>query len=214
MKYRAYLFDFDGTLVDSMPCWSQKMLNILRESGVNYPENVIEIITPLGDGGTARYFREELGVPFSMEEMQERMDAYALPRYRDEIPLKAGVEEYLRRLKKKGCSLNVLTASPHKMVDPCLRRLGVWELFDHVWSCDDFDTTKSDPAIYVRAMERIGAPLGEGVFFDDNIGAVETASRAGLFTVGVFDASGKAFVERLRRTADVYLQSFEDAPIF
>lgn len=214
MVMKAYIFDFDGTLVDSMPCWSQKMLNILQRSGVDYPADVIRIITPLGDAGTARYFRESLGVSMTEEAMLTQMDAYALPRYRDEIPLKAGVEDYLRRLKAAGCSLNVLTASPHKMVDPCLKRLGVWDLFDHVWSCDDFDTTKSDPAIYLRAMERIGAPVCEGVFLDDNVGAIETAVRAGLFTVGVFDASGEAFAERMRQTADVYLQSFADAPLF
>ena len=210
----TYLFDFDGTLVDSMPCWSQKMLNILQKSGVDYPADVIRIITPLGDVGTARYFRETLGVPMTEEAMFAQMDAYALPRYRDEIPLKPGVEDYLRRLKAAGCSLNVLTASPHKMVDPCLKRLGVWDLFDHVWSCDDFDTTKSDPAIYLRAMERIGAPACEGVFLDDNIGAIETALHAGVFTVGVYDASGESFAERLRQTADAYLQSFADAPLF
>ena len=50
-----------------MPCWSQKMLNILQKSGVDYPADVIRIITPLGDVGTARYFRETLGVPMTEE---------------------------------------------------------------------------------------------------------------------------------------------------
>ena len=48
------VFDFDGTLVDSMPTWGGKMLRILKEEGVSYPDNIIEIITPLGDAGTAR----------------------------------------------------------------------------------------------------------------------------------------------------------------
>ena len=48
-----YLFDFDGTLVDSMPSWISKMMHILHRAGVSYPENVIEIVTPLGgDSGT------------------------------------------------------------------------------------------------------------------------------------------------------------------
>ncbi|MBQ9131870.1 MAG: HAD family phosphatase, partial [Clostridia bacterium] len=183
MKYTAYLFDFDGTLVDSMPCWSQKMLNILKKSGVDYPADVIRIITPLGDLGTARYFRDTLGVSMTEEAMLCEMDAYALPRYRDEIPLKAGVRDYLRRLAAQGISLNVLTASPHKMVDPCLKRLGVWELFDHVWSCDDFATTKADPNIYIRAVEQIGTRVDDTAFFDDNINAIKTAAQAGLFTV-------------------------------
>ena len=73
MNFTNYLFDFDGTLVDSMPYWSRKMLNILNETNTPYPENVISIITPLGDAGTAVYFRETLGVPLTEAEMFEKM---------------------------------------------------------------------------------------------------------------------------------------------
>lgn len=207
---KAYIFDFDGTLVDSMPCWSEKMLNILRAEQVSYPADVVKIITPLGDKGTAVYFREELGVKLSDEEMFARMDAYALPKYRDEIALKKGVRAYLERVKAEGGSLHVLTASPHKMVDPCLKRNGVWALFDNVWSCDDFGTTKSDPEIYREAARRIGVTVAEAVFFDDNLLAVQTAAGAGMETVGVFDPTGEDFARQLMESADRYVHSFEE----
>ncbi len=58
-------------------------------------------------------------------------------------------------LKAQGYSLNVLTASPHRMLDACLKRNGIYNLFDNVWSCDDFSTTKSDVQIYHMAAERL-----------------------------------------------------------
>lgn len=209
MKHSTYIFDFDGTLVDSMPCWSQKMINILEKNNIEYPSDIIKIITPLGDLGTARYFKEVLNVNLSIDEMLIRMDEYALPKYRDEITLKNGVAQYLSMLKSSGCSLNVLTASPHKMLDPCLKRNGIYELFDNVWSCDDFNTTKSDVGIYKRAVEKIGAKKCDTVFFDDNPVAVKTASQAGLYTVGVYDESGRDFVGQLKENSDLYIESFE-----
>ncbi|MBO5890651.1 MAG: HAD family phosphatase, partial [Alistipes sp.] len=122
MKHSTYIFDFDGTLVDSMPYWSQKMINILEREKIKYPKDIIKIITPLGDVGTAKYFKEEFNVNMSIEEMLEEMDEFALPKYRDAILLKDGVYDYLVMLKKNNLSLNVLTASPHKMLDPCLKR--------------------------------------------------------------------------------------------
>ena len=214
MPHAVAIFDFDGTLVDSMPSWSEKMLNILRASGVDYPDDIIRIITPLGDKGSADYFREVLGVKMSHEEMFARMDAYALPCYRDKILAKAGVETYLRRLHSEGIRLCILTASPHKMLDPCLARLGLTPLFTQICSSDDFGMPKSDPAIYLALLERLGASPADAVFFDDNLCAIETAAKAGLCTVGVYDPTGESFTEELRAAADHYVVSLEDAPLF
>ena len=43
----TYLFDFDGTLVDSMPTYASQMLRILDETGTKYPDDVIKIINYL-----------------------------------------------------------------------------------------------------------------------------------------------------------------------
>ena len=45
---QVFLFDFDGTLVDSMPSYGQAMVGVLDEQGLSYPQDVIRIITPLG----------------------------------------------------------------------------------------------------------------------------------------------------------------------
>jgi HAD superfamily hydrolase (TIGR01509 family) len=207
---KTYIFDFDGTLVDSMPHWSQKMINILEQFNVDYPKYIIKIITPLGDKGTAKYYREVLGVPLSDDEMLALMDKYALPKYRDEIGFKDGVYETLETLKEQGASLNVLTASPHRMLDPCLKRLGVFDMFDNVWSCDDFGTTKADVGIYTAAAEKLGVSVSDIVFLDDNIGAVKTAKAAGMQTVGVYDPSGEEFTDALRQTADRYVVNLKE----
>lgn len=206
---KVYIFDFDGTLVDSMPFWGGKMLTILNEQGVDYPDNIVSVFTPLGDLGTANYMRDVLGVTLLVDEILRRMDENATPKYRDEIPLKEGVYEYLKFLKEQGVSLNVLTASPHHMLDVCLQRLGVFDWFDHLFSCDDFGLTKAQTAIYHQALARIGASVEDAVFFDDNIGAVQTAKAAGLYTVGVADDSGALFRDELIETADAFIPTFE-----
>ena len=90
------------------------------------------------------------------------------------------VPEVLRELKNRGASLNVLTASPHITLDACLKRLGLWELFDNVWSCDDFNTTKADPQIYVHAAEKMNTTADKVLLLDDNLNADLTAKAAGM----------------------------------
>ena len=50
---KAAVFDFDGTLVDSMPTWSEKMLRLLRLQGIEPPKGLVTKIATLGDEGRA-----------------------------------------------------------------------------------------------------------------------------------------------------------------
>ena len=80
----CYLFDFDGTLVDSMPTFGGMMLRILDECGAEYPSNIIKTITPLGFAGTARYFIG-MGVKKSEAELLSLMYKYAYDAYSNTI---------------------------------------------------------------------------------------------------------------------------------
>ncbi len=207
---RKLVFDFDGTLVDSMRQWGGKMLNILHHYGIQYPEDIIKTITPLGDHGTAAYFIQTFGIPATSGKLIAMMDDYALPEYTYKIPAKETVTETLRELKARGYSLSVLTASPHKMLDVCLKRLGLYELFDHVWSCDDFGTTKGDVNIYHQVAAQLDDVTSNCVFLDDNINALAVAKQSGMTVVGVYDDSAKEVQEEIKTLADAFVVEMQE----
>ena len=128
------------------------------------------------------------------------------------MPAKAHAGEALRELKKRGDSLHVLTASPHAMLDPCLKRLELYDLFDNVWSCDDFGTTKADPEIYRMAAGKIGADVGDIWFLDDNLNADKTAKKAGMLVCGVYEESSKEYVEEMKAATDAFIFDFSELP--
>ena len=205
----TYLFDFDGTLVDSMPTYVASMLRILDENGIPYEKDIVKIITPLGVKGTAEYFIE-LGVKKSLLEIVEDMKKYMLDGYFNVIPAKEKVVSVLKELKRRGASLNVLTASPHITLDACLKRLELYDLFDNVWSCDDFCTTKADPEIYKMAAGKLNKNVSEVLFLDDNLNADQTAKKAGMKVCGVYDDSSKEYVNEIKAATDYYIYNFSE----
>ena len=209
LKYKNYIFDFDGTLVDSMPTFAAVMLRILDEYGISYGDDIIKIITPLGYAGTAKYFIG-LGIKSTVFELVGKMNEYALFEYTNNIPAKDNVVKTLRELKRRGARLSVLTASPHLLLDPCLKRLGIYDLFENVWSCDDFNFTKADPEIYKAAAEKLGVSVSEVLFLDDNYNADLTAKAAGMRVCGVYDASSEEYADEIKSVSDHYIKDMSE----
>ena len=205
----TYLFDFDGTLVDSMPTYVNAMLRILDENGIDYGDDIVKIITPLGVLGTADYYIK-MGLKLQREEIIDLMKRYMAEEYFYNIPAKKNVISVFKQLKEKGANLNVLTASPHITLDACLKRLGIYDLFTNVWSCDDFNTTKADPNIYVMAAKKLGEKVENVLFLDDNFNADKTAKTAGMKVCGVYDASSAEYTEEIKAITDYFIYDFSE----
>ena len=203
-----YLFDFDGTLVDSMPVWANEQKKVLLDAGITPAEDFVKIITPLGSHGTATYCGKIIGK--TAEDVLEITDKTLYKKYAEEIPAKENVKDTLIKLKERGHSLNVLTACPHNRLDVCLKRLGLYYLFDNVWSSDDFASPKSEPQIYKDAATRLGVTVSECTFLDDNFNAVSAAKEAGMISVGVYDESSDEFVDEIKKIADNYIYNFKE----
>lgn len=206
---KTFLFDFDGTLVDSMPTFVRVMLKILDDYNIEYSDDIIKIITPMGYLGTAEYFIS-MGLKMESSQLVKIMNDRIRYEYENTILAKEGVEQTLVKMKQLGYSLNVLTASPHLVLDPCLKRIGLFDLFDNVWSCDDFNTTKADPNIYIKVAEKLNKNVKEVNFVDDNINAVKTSMKAGMFGIGIFDQSSVDFIDEFKSFADKYVYNFNE----
>ena len=116
----------------------------------------------------------------------------------------------MTRLHAEGARLFVLTASPHLVTDVCLKKNGIWELFEQVWSVEDFGLSKSDTPLFFEVAKRIGCERGDVHYFDDSLIALANAKRSDYRTYAVYDAQTPDEVERMKREHDVFVASFCD----
>ena len=209
-KAKIYVFDLDGTLVDSMPYFTKGILSIADDAGIKYGPELIRILTPLGYVGGAEYYVRVLGVKDTEENIVKKIGDRLVYEYSNNVVLKAGVGEYLRKLKEEGARLFVLTASPHLVTDICLQRNGVYDLFEKVWSVEDFKLTKSDTRLFYKVSEAIGCENGEINYFDDSLVALGNAKKSDYITYGVYDAQTEDEVALMKQEYAHYVRSFED----
>ena len=86
----------------------------------------------------------------------------------------------------------------------------MFDLFDNVWSCDDFNTSKSNPEIYTAVAKKLNVSVEEVLFLDDNYNADKTAKTAGMKVCGVFDESSSAYEKEMRELCDFYAKDFRE----
>lgn len=203
------VFDLDGTLVDSMTRYAAGILSVLDDEGISYTPDLIGVLTPLGYTKSAELY-QTMGVPGTVEDIVRRIEAKLVDQYANHIPLKAGVNDYLRKRKAEGAKLYVLTASPHIVTDICLQHNGVYDLFDAVWSVEDYGIAKGDVRVYEAVAQRIGCSTKDITFFDDNLTALSTGKAAGCYCVAVYDRHTEEEFAALCDAGHTSIRSFTD----
>ena len=154
----GYLFDLDGTLLDSMGVWEQIDVDFLTRRNIPVPEDYAQAIAPMGFRRAAEYTIARFGFSQTPEEIMEEWHQMAVEQYAHHLSLKPGAKKYLEELKQQGKPLAVVTASYPELYQPALQRGGVLDLFDTIVTVNQVPRGKGFPDIYLEAAKRIQVP--------------------------------------------------------
>lgn len=211
MDKQFCIFDMDGTLVDSMPIWKSLGKDYLKARGHSPTPDQLAALGPMTMLEGATFLMETFGIEGPPEHIIEEMHAVMEAHYRTDIPLKAGIQDYLAQLKQQGARMCVATATAEPLARACLERLGVAHHFDFILSCEAVGKGKTQPDVYLEAARRMGSAPGDTAVFEDALYAAQTAKEAGFYTVGVPEASYEQDWPALAALADETIMDWRKA---
>lgn len=207
---KHYIFDLDGTLIDSMPIWKDTGKNFLLNHGFTPPDNLQEIVKSQTLYQTAEHFQKELGVPFTAEEITAEIISFVEEQYRTTIPLKPFAREFLEKEKKNGAKMCILTASEASYIHLALNRLDISKYFDFVMTCTETGLYKSGPEVFRTAMERLGGTPVDTIVFEDALYAIKGAKQGGLTVYAIEEPVMEQEKSEIQTLADRYLTSYKE----
>ena len=204
---KGAIFDFDGTLVDSMFIWDTFGEDYLRTLGKEPRENLTETFKTFTLEQAADYYRAHYGVTLSVGEIVDGVNEMVAEIYRTKVALKEGVLEFLRDLRSKGVKMCVATVTDRPIVEDVLKKLGIRDCFVEILTCAEVGYNKETPHIYRAALEVLGTKKNETVVFEDALHALMTAKNDG-FTVAAVQDMYEAKQVEMRAVADYYITDY------
>ena len=206
---KGAIFDFDGTLVDSMFIWDTIGEDYLRSLGKEPHEDLKETFMTLTLEEAAEYYRTHYGVTLSVKEIVDGVNTMVEGIYRTRVALKQGVADFLAQLKENGTRMCIATVTDRYLVEETLDRLGILQYFSEIFTCAEVGYGKDKPIIYRKALEHLDTAKNETYVFEDSLFALKTAKADGFTTVGVYDRHENR-QDNLKNLADYYIVDFED----
>lgn len=208
---KGVIFDIDGTLLDSMPLWNHLGERYLQKLGFTEEETegLSQRISTMPFAEGIHYIKKEYSLDIAEERIREQLQEMIAKAYCDEIVLKAGVKEYLQFLKERGIPCILATAGDASLAAAALKRLKVWEEFQGLLLCEEFNTSKREAKIYFLAMERLSLSKPEDVLvFEDVLHAIKSAKQAGFQVCGILDEANREDWAMIQEVADFTAKDF------
>ncbi len=212
MKITGAIFDFDGTLFDSMHVWKGIRYKFFERIGLVLSEEDEEAFRGL-------YLRESLILAkerFNLKETQEELFARFFEMIKEmylaDTEPKNDIIEFLEKLKAKGVKMGIATATGEPALEAVLEKFNMLHYFEAIYSTYTVGAAKTEPKVYDVVLEKLGTDKETTWIFEDALYAATTAKANGYNVVGIYDKSEEK-TDELKKLVDVYIHNYSELDI-
>jgi beta-phosphoglucomutase family hydrolase len=181
--FRAYLFDCDGTIVDSMPLHYIAWKTSLAEYNCVYEESLFYAWGGRPIREIIRLLNEMQGLNLPVNEVAERKEELYLAL----LPQLKAIPEVIEHIDAQHGRIPfaVVSGSRRSSVEGSLTTLGLVDKFDTLVCAEDYKHGKPAPDCFLMAAERLGVAPSDCLVFEDTELGIEAATAAGMLSVKV-----------------------------
>jgi beta-phosphoglucomutase family hydrolase len=182
-SFRAYLFDCDGTVADSMPLHYIAWKTALAELGCPFDEDLFYSLGGKPVDEIIATLNKINGLNMPVQSLGHRKENL----YFDLLPQLKAVPEVLEHIEAQHGRIPfaVVSGSTRDSVVRSLTALGLLEKFDTIVGADDYTRGKPAPDAFLLASDRLGVAPGDCLVFEDTDLGIQAATAAGMASVKV-----------------------------
>lgn len=185
MTYSTYIFDLDGTLLDTLLDLANAVNHAMQSMG--YPTRTVDEVRSFIGNGIRMLIKRSVPTGTSDEAYEKTLGiftAYYLEHIADFTAPYEGIIEVVDTLRARGCKLAVVSNKADRAAKAVVKRF-FGDRFDIVVGKMDCFPSKPEPDSVLYAIEKLGAKAEDCIYIGDSEVDVQTAHNAGLRCIGV-----------------------------
>jgi HAD superfamily hydrolase (TIGR01509 family) len=181
--FRAYLFDCDGTIADSMPLHYIAWKTVLAEWNCEYAEDLFYSWGGKPVRNIIADLNEIHGLDMPIDAVATKKEAL----YLEQLPQLKAIPEVLEHIQAEHGRIPfaVVSGSRRSSVVGSLTAIGLLDKFDTIVAAEDYTRGKPAPDAFLLAAARLGVAPADCLVFEDTDLGIEAATAAGMASVKV-----------------------------
>ena len=209
-KFKAAMFDMDGTILRTMRYWRLTTIELLiGRNIIPTPEQMARVFSSSSRALCAEILSEH-GIHMDEREILRELEYYMHPHYLRDATAKPRVREYLEQLRRAGVRMCVGTAAPRESAKAALTRLGLIDYFDFILDQYELDMRKSNPEFFRIVAKRMDVDVQDMCVFEDALYSIRTAKALGCPVIAIEDRTQSHDKAEIMRLADHYICEYEE----
>lgn len=176
--FRAYLFDLDGTVADTMPLHFTAWTRAVEEAGGTFPIELFYALAGVPIVGVVEQLNARFGYRLDPVAVAHRKEALYLEMI-DQVRPIGSVLHHIHQQHGR-IPLAVVSGSPRESIIRTLDVLELRDRFDTLVGAEDYTRGKPDPEPFLVAAQRLGVEPRRCLVFEDADAGIRSAEAAGM----------------------------------
>ncbi len=211
MGNKLIIFDFDGTLVDSLDIWAYIDEEYFGSRNLDYKK--VESFSGMTVFEAASFSKEFFNIDEEVEDIMKEWTDIAVRLYPTKATLREGAISFFDKLREKGYNIAIGTSNALIVVKEYIKNKKLDKYIDYIFTGTEAENGKPEPDIFLEIARHFDISLKDVIVVEDSLEGVMAGKNAGMYVYAIAEKYSKKNEEKIKKIADKFICSFEEIEI-
>lgn len=214
---KAFIFDCDGTLLDSMGMWLNIGPIFLERHEINVTSEDLADFEHLSLEDECEAYHRKWGIGQSGTALLNEMKELLHEQYSRNVRLRRNARTFLERAKEADIPMSIATSTPADLVRTGLEANNISDYFVNITTTGQAGASKKHADVYDLSLKTLMGHLGvetpsrsEVWIFEDAVFGLISSGRVGYKRVGIHDPAGRCTREDVMHHSEIFIDGYHD----